>query len=148
MRIAQRWLSRWPKDDSAPELRRWTGSRALTTRESEILAFLLAADDERLVPLRRQAETATVSGGCGCGCPSIDLAVDRAHSPAAKVLGRPAVTAIGHEAGPDDEVWWLHLWVEDGWLEGIELSYIDTPASVLPAPDVFSAPVVEPAAAP
>jgi hypothetical protein len=127
-------------------LTRWTGSRALTPRESEVLAFLLAADDERLGPLRRQAETATVTGGCGCGCPSIDLAVDRTRTSPATGLGRPAVTTVSREAGPADEVWWLHLWVEDGWLEGIELSYIDTPPSALPAPDVFGLPVVEPAA--
>jgi hypothetical protein len=148
MRSSRRWLARRPKDEPGPELRRWTGQRALTLRESEVLAFLLAPDDERLVPRRRQAETATVSGGCGCGCPSIDLTVDRARSSPATGLGRPAVTAVSREAGPADEVWWLQLWVAEGWLEGIEVSYIDTPPAVLPAPVEFGAPAIEPAAIP
>ena len=51
--------------------------RPLSAREAETLRFILSHDDPRLVPLREQAEVASVRGMCHCGCATIDLAVDR-----------------------------------------------------------------------
>ena len=41
--------------------------RSLTQREREILDFLLTPEIEGIEALRRQAETARVTGKCECG---------------------------------------------------------------------------------
>jgi hypothetical protein len=49
-------------------------NRQLTERERALLNALLSVDFTAGVEgLRREAEQATVVGGCGCGCPSIDF---------------------------------------------------------------------------
>ncbi|WP_103337067.1 hypothetical protein [Amycolatopsis sp. CA-126428] len=52
--------------------------RPLTPNERATLNTLLAADFPGAAELRAQAATARVTGRCGCGCPTIDLAVDGA----------------------------------------------------------------------
>lgn len=47
--------------------------RALTERERAVLDAMLSVDFDGVDGLRREAEQATVVGGCGCGCPSIDF---------------------------------------------------------------------------
>jgi len=98
--------------------------------------------------LRRQAAVAASTGNCDCGCASIGLEVDPCAAPQARLDLRSDVVsadaldlAAVHEREPlvftndhglfdppvqptdGDLVGYigLQLWVEDGWLSGIEL---------------------------
>ena len=87
-------------------------SRPLTPREREVLTFLLAGDVPGAAELRAQAETARVTGRCGCGCPTIDLAVDE-ELPAARLTERVVVEADAPDGG-------LIVFTDDGRLSGLE----------------------------
>ncbi|MBO3741674.1 hypothetical protein [Actinoplanes flavus] len=52
-------------------------ARPLTERERAVLDALLATDFDGAAALRRQAAGVQVTGGCGCGCPSIDFRAGR-----------------------------------------------------------------------
>jgi hypothetical protein len=146
--------------------------RPLTDREREILSFLLSApgipDGD---VLRRQAEVAIGSGRCSCGCASIGLKVDQSSVPQARLDLEPDLVeawtediAGAHQLGPlvflgedlrydpavqptegDLEgVIGLILWVEEGWLSGIEVwaaGNFRDPATFPPA-ELFGAPRV------
>ncbi len=55
--------------------------RPLTGVEVAALNHMLSRDFPGVEQLRTQARTARVTGGCGCGCPSIDLSVDQGSMP-------------------------------------------------------------------
>lgn len=145
--------------------------RPLSEREREILSLLLSAPeipDGDI--LRRQAAVATTSGpSCDCGCASIALEVDRSAAPQARLdlptnLVEAATADIAgvHRAWPllfygddgridphyavtDDDLKGaigLILWVEDGWLGGIEVwsagNFADP--SMFPSAELFEAP--------
>jgi hypothetical protein len=122
--------------------------RPLSEREREILFFLLSAPglpDAEV--FRRQAEVAICCGSCDCGCASINLKVEpsaapQAHDPPREVVGASTVDIAGlHEREPlvfrgedghfdpavqptDNDLQGaigLVLWIDDGWLSGIEL---------------------------
>jgi hypothetical protein len=124
--------------------------RPLSEREREILSFLLAApaipDGD---VFRRQAAVAVSSGSdCPCGCASIGLVVDPSAAPQARfdlpgnLVEASTVDVAGvHKREPlqffgddgrfgeavqptDDDLVGgigLILWVEGGWLSGIEI---------------------------
>jgi hypothetical protein len=117
-----------------------TFPRSLSDRESEILHFLLAVDDDRLAPLREQAATAYVTGMCGCGCATIDLAVDRERTSPASLCS-PVVSADTPLV--DERSFGLLVFLDEGWLSGLEIYYFDTPPPQFPAPDVFNSPRFE-----
>jgi len=124
--------------------------RPLSERERDILSFLLRAPaipDGNV--LRRQAAVAVSSGSdCPCGCASIGLVVDPSTAPQARLdlpsnlVEASTVDIAGvHKREPllfvgddllfdatvqpaDDDLVGaigLILWVEDGWLSGIEI---------------------------
>jgi hypothetical protein len=95
--------------------------RPLTQREADVLRFILRPDDPRLVPLREQVEWAMVVDVCRCGCRSFDMTVDRASGRPAEGLGRIAVE-VTRLSGTG--VYWLGLWLDDGWLLGVEADWI------------------------
>jgi len=86
--------------------------RALTAVEAAALTAVLAADFPGAAELRRQAATARVVGRCGCGCATIDLAVDDG-TPRAEVLDRVPVEAAVPAGG-------LLLFVDEGRLSCLE----------------------------
>lgn len=110
--------------------------RSLTQREREILDFLLTPEIEGIEALRRQAETARVTGKCECGCATINLAEDRATTPASEVAAAAPVEAVRYPADPAN-THGLMLWVEDGWLAGVEIWWISEPPAQFPPPDEF-----------
>ena len=111
--------------------------RSLTQLEAAALNFVLGAEFPGVAELREQAMTARVVGRCECGCPSIDLAVDRASSPAAPV----AHTGVVAEARCNDPaVSHLLLWVEDGYLSSLEAAWIEGPPDTFPPPQAFEPP--------
>jgi len=115
-----------------------TFPRRLTTREAETLAFMLSETDRALDPFRKQATVVAVSGRCSCGCPTIDLAVDRTKSAPADAGGIVASTNSRFGVEP---FYWLTLREQDGWLSQLRLSYVDEPPphEFLPT-DVFEPP--------
>src|SRR5258706_7574841 len=90
--------------------------RALTQREAATLRFILSADDSRLIPLREQAEVASVTGTCPCGCPTIYLAVDRNRARPAVGLPSLATETTSREQTDPRRLFWLLVLLEDGWL--------------------------------
>ncbi|MEU4253692.1 hypothetical protein AB0F15_40500 [Amycolatopsis sp. NPDC026612] len=89
-----------------------SAGRPLTANERTALDTLLAADFPGAGELRAQAATARVIGRCGCGCPTIDLAVDET-TPRAAVKKSVAVEADVPDGG-------LILFVDDGRLSCLE----------------------------
>ncbi|HET6710630.1 hypothetical protein [Amycolatopsis sp.] len=105
---------------------------ALTPNERTTLDTLLAADFPGAAELRAQAPTARVTGRCGCGCPTIDLAVAEA-TPRAQVESRVAVEAEVPDGG-------LIVFVEDGRLSGLEYwTTADDPPAAFPPPEEIRA---------
>ncbi|MEO5662975.1 MAG: hypothetical protein ABIR39_06800 [Nocardioides sp.] len=98
--------------------------RELTERERAVLDFLLSADFEDVDDLRRQAASVLVTGGCECGCPSIDF-------------GHPDVgpginPVVNAEIKDTNDT--LFVFTQGPWLAGIEyVGYDDQPAQ-LPDP--------------
>lgn len=107
--------------------------RPLTLRERDVLDALLAVDLDGVTELRKQARTATVVGGCSCGCPSIDF------------VSRPGagmhVLVTAAIRGTNDT---LLLYTVDGRLGGIEYAGVSETGdpSELPRPGLL---VIEPA---
>jgi hypothetical protein len=117
--------------------------RPLTRRERDVLDYLLSVETPGIAELRQQAETARAIPW-DCGCASIDLIVDREAAPKSSVQARPAVEAASNERNDPERTFDLLLWVEDGWLSGIEIvDYGEThgsnPATFLPL-DSFAPP--------
>jgi hypothetical protein len=118
----------------------WTCEpRPLTPDESESLDCLLRADFPGVDVLREQAEKARVVGGCGCGCPTVNLEVDLRRSRRADP-GRGVLSAWVL----DDEGAALLLFVREGKLSGLEISWMDEPPKSFPACDQLATPVWQP----
>ncbi|HSS36167.1 MAG TPA: hypothetical protein VLR93_07815 [Patescibacteria group bacterium] len=114
--------------------------RPLTESEHAILDHMLAVDDARLEPLRRQATTVTVVGRCSCGCASIELEVDRLHASRAVDLCSPVTeTSTQHARDyPDPDYRELILFLDDGWLSYLEIVfYIGDAVREFPPADRF-----------
>lgn len=118
--------------------------RPLTSREREVLDFLLSVETPGVDELRRQADF-TLAKSWDCGCASIDLIVDQERSPRSSITRRPALEAASKEREEPKQVFDLLLWVDDGWLSGIELveygfeRHEDAP-DVFPEPNNFDPP--------
>jgi len=111
--------------------------RPLTSAEAAALSFVLSGDFPGVEELQAQAPTARVIGVCGCGCPTIHLAVDEANTP-------PALTAVpgvvASVTSRDPRYTHLMVWVEGDHLSSLELSWIEGPPSEFPPLDHFDPP--------
>lgn len=109
--------------------------RPLTELERASLLRLLADDAfAGVAEYRAQVDHVTVVGGCSCGCPTIELAVDRARAPQSPNPGTPLLPLEG-ERGDGDDFIQLIVFARDGWLESLELVYYaDAPPTELPDP--------------
>lgn len=106
--------------------------RALTEDERALLRWLLAQGGEDAHALLPQVEHARVTGGCGCGCATLELAVD----------GRP-LPPPGMEPVTPDFFWTeangglcgVFVFASAGTLSGLEVWSVDgeATASVLPS---------------
>jgi hypothetical protein len=102
--------------------------RTLSPEERATLDALLAVEFAGAAALREQAASAEVSGGCECGCPTIDFTVDPT-TPRAHV--RELVVSEAEVDQTDDSVL---LFVRDGRLNRLEYVWIgDAPATFPPA---------------
>ena len=108
--------------------------RSLSDDERRVLDLLLEPDFPGVQQLRVQAASVVVTGGCGCGCPTIDLQVPRAVAPAA-VTGRlcpfeaEILSAVGEALGI------VLLFLDHGRLDVLECAYYDAVSATWPARD-------------
>jgi hypothetical protein len=72
---------------------------------------------------RRQVDHAMVVGRCDCGCPTIDLAIDRSVAPRSPRPGTPLLPVEGVLDQGEDHLR-LICFARDGWLETLELVYV------------------------
>lgn len=113
-------------------------TRPLTPDERAIVDLLLSRDFPRVIELRRQAAVTQAGSPCGCGCPSIELAVPDA-PPRAELRDGLApvelrVSPTGAEPAAD-----VILFLRDGRLSYLEyVSYGDAPVPGWPEPSRFS----------
>lgn len=105
--------------------------RAMTDREAATLAFMLAVDDARLEPLRRQASALTVVSECTCGCATVDFEVDRTRSSPAVGLCSPVTESVSR-VRDSDELSDLILFLKDGWLSSMEIVWYSKPIPEFP----------------
>jgi hypothetical protein len=124
-----------------------TFPRKLTRREAQVLDYILAVGDPRVEPLRRQRMSAVVTGMCGCGCASINLAVDRRRAEAADLCSQPLSAALTDEAiaklPEPNEYFGLLLFLDEGWLSLLEIWWIQKPPTEFPPPSAFENPRVD-----
>jgi hypothetical protein len=119
--------------------------RPLTPREREVLDFLLSVETPGVEELRRQADFA-LARSWDSGCASIDLIVDQERGPRSSITRRPAIEATSKEREDPERIFDLLLWVDDGWLSGIEMveygfdRHEDAP-DVFPEPSDFEPPL-------
>ena len=103
-----------------------------------MLDFLLAVDAPGIDELRAQSATAGVVGRCTCGCATIDIAVDRSRAPAAPFTRSPAIEARTELSEDPEKARELLLFVDDGWLAGVEIVYHGAePPREFPPPETF-----------
>jgi hypothetical protein len=104
-------------------------------RELELLEALLGGAGAAGGRYLGQLSRLQVVGGCGCGCPSIDLGVDGAGDggPARPLVVADAVSPEGEPVG-------VILWVRGGVLSGLEVHPWSRVAQVrLPAATTLTA---------
>jgi hypothetical protein len=99
--------------------------RRPTRRELEILEMLLSVEMPGIEELRAQVPAATVARW-NCGCSSFNIEVDRRAVPRSQVTRNPAIDAESKERDDPRQAFDLLLWVEEGWLAGVEIvDYVD-----------------------
>jgi hypothetical protein len=80
-----------------------------------------------------------------CGCASFDVFVDREGVRRSSITASPAVEAYSKERDDPNTSFDLLLWVEDGWLAGVEIvDYVDQHGDdspdEIPPPDYWHQP--------
>lgn len=94
--------------------------RQLTPRERDILEMLLSVETPGIEELRTQVPYVEAARW-NCGCASFDLRVDRQRARRSPVTTSPTVEAITRDQDDVNRTFGLLLWVEDGWLSGVEI---------------------------
>ena len=95
--------------------------RQVSKPERELLAFLLSPDDIPQV-YRDQIESVQVSGCCGCGCPTIELAVD---SRSAALSSESEILAEMFGTSPEGVTCGVLLHAREGLLSELEAYSLD-----------------------
>lgn len=118
--------------------------RPPTGREREILDLLLSVDVPGIAELRSQALYVSAARW-DCGCASFDVQVDRERAPRSSVTSSPAIEATTVEREDYRRTFDLLLWVNDGWLSGVEIvDYVDQhgeeSAEEIPPPEAWNEP--------
>lgn len=105
--------------------------RPLTADEHDLIEALLGAVRSGVGRYIGQLEAAEVVGGCGCGCPSIDLRVDAKGSD-----GSPAPLILADAESPEGVPVGVILWARGGRLSGLEVHPWDGSEFIrLPGPE-------------
>jgi hypothetical protein len=94
--------------------------RTPTAREREILEMLVSTEMPGMEELRAQVPYVRVARW-DCGCASFSVHVDRSVAPQSQIRTNPTVEAYSKQRDDAAEAFDLLLWVEDGWLAGVEI---------------------------
>lgn len=94
--------------------------RPLTEREREILELLLSVEFDGIEELRAQVPHARAARW-DCGCASFNLVVDQTNAPRSTISRSPLSEARSREQDDADQFYELLLWVNEGWLSGVEI---------------------------
>lgn len=114
--------------------------RPPTSREREILEMLLSVEMPGIEELRAQVPSARVARW-NCGCASFNIEVDRSAVPRSEITRNPAIDAQSKQREDPLTAFDLLVWVEDGWLAGVEIvDYVerhgeDSPDEIPPPVD-------------
>ena len=107
--------------------------RPLTADEHDLIEAMLGAVRSGVSRYMGQLEEAEVVGGCGCGCPSIDLMVASAVNDAA-----PSPLLLADAESPGGVSVGVILWARGGCLSGLEVHPWDgTDVIRLPRPETL-----------
>jgi hypothetical protein len=90
--------------------------RPLTVDEHDLIEAMLGAVRSGVSRYIGQLESAVVVGGCGCGCPSVNLIVG-----AADAEGAPSPILLADAESPEGVPVGLILWARGGCLSGLEV---------------------------
>jgi hypothetical protein len=109
--------------------------RPLKPEEVTVIRVLLDhADFDGRDELLEQIPAARVVGCCGCGCATVELAVDKAPADDAASYPVPNQATVLDEDG--NLIGGVLLFVKDGCLAELEVySFEDEPIGILPRPD-------------
>lgn len=112
--------------------------RPLSDNERAVVARLLSVPFPGRDELRAQLSFTTVEGRCGCGCATVDLAVERGTAAPAPVLSSAPVSA---DLSDGEYYAGIVLLVDDeGYLSCLEVYAIgDEPVRQLPLADQINA---------
>ena len=123
-----------PDDDGSPF------PRPLSSREAEILEFMLSAGFPGDEVLREQAARAVVIEQCTCGCATIDFGLEADSPVAPEIKGAPLVQTRAREM--DERPAALMLFVRDGRLASLEIVWYDEAQMTgeFPAPEFWEPP--------
>lgn len=118
--------------------------RSLTGRERQIVEMLLSVEVAGIEELRGQVPHATVARW-DCGCASFDVRVNRQRAPRSEITKSPLIEATTIERDDYRTTFDLLLWVDDGWLSGVEIvDYVDQHGDEspdeIPPPEAWSEP--------
>jgi hypothetical protein len=110
--------------------------------------MLLSVESPGIEDLRTQARDVRVARW-SCGCASFNIEVDRTVAPQSQITKRPAVEAFSEQREDPQETFDLLLWVENGWLSGVEIvDYVDRHGDEspdeIPPPEAWCEPTVRP----
>jgi hypothetical protein len=112
--------------------------RPLTAAERMVLDLLLSAEFAGVGVLREQARSVVVTGGCDCGCPTVDLRVGGdvravAGLGSGLVLAQGVVSVAGQDAAEE-----IILFLRDGRLSCLEYVWLEEPPRQWPARERIS----------
>jgi hypothetical protein len=90
--------------------------RPLTVDEHDLIEAMLGGVRSGISRFIGQLETAQVIGGCGCGCPSVNLMVDSKATEAS-----PSAILLADAESPEGVPVGVILWARSGCLSGLEV---------------------------
>lgn len=107
--------------------------RPLTSTEAELVGWLLQHGVSEALGFLTQLDRARVTSRCGCGCRSIDFAIDGVVPSAGGAMN---VLADFHWQAAGGELFGIFVFARYGLLAGLEVYSIDGLADAKSLPDV------------
>ncbi|MEV4186691.1 hypothetical protein AB0J28_35235 [Streptosporangium canum] len=108
-----------------------TRERHLSAEEQAVILALLVQDFPGTDELRAQVPSATVTGGCGCGCATVDLRPGTGP----RALDSPVQNGVLVSASVKGDRDGVLLFIEDGYLSCLEIYTTEDEPAPLPHPE-------------
>ena len=112
--------------------------RSLSPEEERVLVALLEPDWPGSKELRQQAGVTQVVGKRGCGCATVEFAVDKSKAPQAPALNPAPIEGTVWNQDRSQVVGGILLSAPEGWLSSLEIySVSDDTMPVFPPLDLI-----------